>query len=119
MRIPEKGKAVSYGFGVIAYSMGCTTDNGNLVVSFTNKCDIACDNCSVWQEVEITPVVHVPEDMKLCAVWQVNDKPKYPCFRLSAGKLNSEGHLQCYMDDGVSSLGNNENTAPWKHWEEV
>lgn len=116
MIIPEKGKAVEVtlecGEKAIMYSMGDVNELNRLrVSSFSNGYGYR-ENVKIWREVEITPVVHAPEDMKPVYVWD-DIKPAIPHLRLSAGKVNKSGMLECYMptEKGPTSM--------WRHWEEI
>lgn len=116
MKVPAKGKAVQYGSGCISYSMGSIDEDGKLLICFTNKCDIVVDRVGNWQEVEITPVVHVPEEGKMVLCWNCDDRPKEPAIRRSSGVL-CDGKLSIY--DYVTPKGVKFGVSTAWYWEEI
>lgn len=123
MKVPAKGKAVQYsynGISQIFYSLGFTSSTAYGCLMVSEKSDGSgkreCLDPSSWQEVEITPVVHVPEEGKKVLCWNGDQRPKEPAIRRSAGVL-CDGKLSIY--DYVTPKGVQFGVSTAKHWEEV
>ena len=116
MKVPAKGKAVLTSYDKhstsVMFSTGKVID-GKLEVSLYSDCNGGIDTVYNWKEVEIVPVVHAPEDMKPCAVWDGDVRPKVPQLRYSTGRLVESG-LLCY-----SAVSGYLEASGWKHWEEI
>lgn len=119
MKVPAKGKAVMFNLpnkgDQICYSMGVLNGYNELCVCVSSLCDMTHVATNNWQEVDIVPVVHVPEEGVKVYGWDTEKQPESPTMWYSNGELVN-GALSVYA---YKEMGTKNDITTVKHWEEI